>query len=118
MIGTRHHLADAVDQVEQLAGRAAELVELGHHNDVAGLQLGHELGELRPVGPDAADLLAVDRGRSSRGFSRASDLNLFALSGTFHFAAFRNDPAAVFSNPIAVAPTFFVTPATRGAFYN
>jgi hypothetical protein len=34
-------LADAIDQVEQLAGRAAEPVQLGHHDDVARGQRGH-----------------------------------------------------------------------------
>src|SRR6516162_3966383 len=53
-------LADALDQVEQLAGAAAEPVELGDQDDVAGLEAGHQLGQLRPICPGAADLLAID----------------------------------------------------------
>jgi len=47
-------LADTLDKVEQLPRRAAEPVELGHHHNIAGLEPGHQLGELRSVGPAAS----------------------------------------------------------------
>jgi hypothetical protein len=62
----RASLADTLDQVEQLAGRAAESVELRHHHHVAGLQGGHKLCQLRPIGPGPADLLLEDRGGAGR----------------------------------------------------
>ena len=48
-------------EVKQLTGRAAEAVELGHHDDVAGLEPRHQLGQLRPVGANAAYLFTFGR---------------------------------------------------------
>jgi hypothetical protein len=53
--------ADTVDQFQQFAGRAAKTVELGDCDHIAGLERRHQLGKLRPIGSDTADLLAVDR---------------------------------------------------------
>src|SRR5262249_6685741 len=53
-------LADAINQVQQLTGRPAEPVEFGDDHNVTGGKRSNQLGELRPVGPDAADLLAID----------------------------------------------------------
>ena len=53
--------ADAVNQVEQLACRPAEPIELGDDNNVTSAQASHELGKLRAIGPDARDLFPIDR---------------------------------------------------------
>src|SRR4029077_14281470 len=60
----RPSLADAVNQVEQLAGRPAEPIKLGDDHNVTSAQASHELGKLRAIGPDARDLFPIDRGRS------------------------------------------------------
>jgi hypothetical protein len=65
----RAGLADTVDKVQQFTGRPAKPVELGHHDHVAELEPGHHLCELRSVGPDAADFLAVDHG-GARGLRK------------------------------------------------
>ena len=58
-----------LDQLQQLPGRSAESIELGHDHDVARHQLRHKLGKLRPIGPDTTDFLAVDR-LSASGLER------------------------------------------------
>ena len=60
----RAGLAHVLDQLEQLTGAVAKPIQLGHHDHVAGLERGHELGQLRSVSPDAAHLLRIDRGRA------------------------------------------------------
>jgi hypothetical protein len=49
-----------VDQVEQFACRPPEPVQLGDEHNVALAERRHDFCELRPVGADAADLLAED----------------------------------------------------------
>jgi hypothetical protein len=40
----------SIPQVQQLAGRAAQAIELGHDHDIAGLERGREFRQLRPIG--------------------------------------------------------------------
>jgi len=67
-------IVDPVEEGEEFGGRAAKPVQLADRHYVAGLERGHELGELMPVRPGAADLLAVDA-------LSASGLQLLDLTG-------------------------------------
>jgi len=53
-------IVDPVEEGEEFGGRAAKPVQLADRHHVAGLERGHELGELWAISPGAADLLAVD----------------------------------------------------------
>src|SRR5215510_3058410 len=62
-------LADCIDDVEQVAGRAREAIEAGDDEHIAGFQPANHLGQLGPVSLRARDLLfenvAAAGGRSS-----------------------------------------------------
>ena len=61
--------AYTLDQVEQFARRAAKPVEFCDQHHVTGLQGRHQLRQLRPIGPGAADFLPeyrVGAGRLQR----------------------------------------------------
>jgi hypothetical protein len=49
-----------LNQVQQFARATAQTIEFRHHHRVAGLQRRYKLNQLRPIGPDARDLLAVN----------------------------------------------------------
>jgi hypothetical protein len=71
------------------------------HN-VTCAQVSHELGQLRPVSPDTADLLSINRGRAG-GFER------FKLAG--QLLAFGADPG-IADNGHLVAPFRKYNPQT------
>lgn len=47
-------------RIQQLPGRPAQPIKLGDDHGVAWLDRRHQLGKLRPIGSDTADLLLVD----------------------------------------------------------
>jgi hypothetical protein len=53
-------LFDEIDDSEQVEGRARQPVELGHDEDVAGLQLVQHAFQFRPPGGHARNLLTVN----------------------------------------------------------
>src|SRR5262245_29915719 len=59
---TNPALAELVEHVEQVPGRARQAVEAGDHEDVAGLESANHLGQLGSVGLGARYFLLEDLG--------------------------------------------------------
>ena len=56
-IGKPPGFADGMDEIEQLAGRAAQAVLLGNDDDIAALERRHQLARLRAICPRAGGCL-------------------------------------------------------------